>query len=95
LVEVREKGDHSAIFLYAKNLAFHLGGHQPLHLVEELVPRGILPLLQVDIWEHAHYLQYKNVKADYVKAFWKVVNRADVEKRYAAATTKTNGLIFG
>ena len=38
------------------------------------VPLGIIPLLQVDMWEHAFYLQYKNVKADYVKAFWNVVS---------------------
>ena len=38
------------------------------------VPLGIIPLLQVDMWEHAYYLQYRNVKADYVKAFWNVVN---------------------
>ena len=59
------------------------------------VPLGIIPLLQVDMWEHAFYLQYKNVKADYVKAFWNVVNWADVQSRYEAATTKTQGLIFG
>ena len=59
------------------------------------VPTGIIPLLQVDMWEHAFYLQYKNVKADYVKAFWNVVNWEDVQNRYAAATSKANGLIFG
>ena len=59
------------------------------------VPLGVIPLLQVDMWEHAFYLQYKNVKADYVKAFWNVVNWADVQSRYAAATSKTQGLIFG
>lgn len=48
------------------------------------VPLGIIPLLQVDMWEHAFYLQYKNVKADYVKAFWNVVNWADVQDRYTA-----------
>jgi Fe-Mn family superoxide dismutase len=58
------------------------------------VPLGIIPLLQVDMWEHAYYLQYKNVKADYVKAFWNVVNWDDVQKRFAAATDKTDGLIF-
>jgi superoxide dismutase len=62
---------------------------------EDNVPLGIIPLLQVDMWEHAYYLQYKNVKADYVKAFWNVVNWADVGDRFAGATTKTKGLIFG
>jgi Fe-Mn family superoxide dismutase len=47
------------------------------------------------MWEHAFYLQYKNVKADYVKAFWNVVNWEDVQNRYAAAIAKTKGLIFG
>jgi superoxide dismutase, Fe-Mn family len=161
LDEARANGDHSAIFLNEKNLAFHLGGHvnhsiwwknlspdggdKPtgdlaaaideqfgsfdkfqsqfsaaanglqgsgwavlgydslggrlltfqLYDQQANVPLGIIPLLQVDMWEHAFYLQYKNVKADYVKAFWNVVNWADVQARYAAATSKTNGLIFG
>jgi len=55
---------------------------------------GNIPLLQVDMWEHAYYLQYKNVKADYVKAFWNVVNWADVQDRFAAATSRTSGLIL-
>ncbi|MCX6481312.1 MAG: superoxide dismutase [Mycobacterium sp.] len=59
------------------------------------VPLGVIPLLQVDMWEHAFYLQYKNVKADYVKAFWNVVNWDDVAKRHTAATSKSKGLIFG
>ena len=44
------------------------------------------PLLMLDMWEHAFYLQYKNVKADYVKAVWNVFNWEDVAERYAAAT---------
>ena len=40
-----------------------------------------MPLLVLDMWEHAYYLQYKNVKADWVKAFWKVVSWSDVAGR--------------
>ena len=43
------------------------------------------PVLMLDMWEHAFYLQYKNVKADYVQAWWNVVNWDDVNERYAKA----------
>ena len=55
-------------------------------------PLGTVPLLLLDMWEHAFYLQYKNVKVDFAKAFWNVVNWADVQARYATAS-KTKGLL--
>ena len=46
---------------------------------------GLIPIVTLDMWEHAFYLQYKNVKADYVTAWWNVVNWTDVATRLAKA----------
>lgn len=59
------------------------------------VPVLTTPLLMLDMWEHAFYLDYKNVKGDYVKAFWSIVNWDDVEKRYDAAKRNASSLLLG
>jgi Fe-Mn family superoxide dismutase len=63
---------------------------QQLHILQLTdqagnVPVGITPIVMLDMWEHAFYLQYKNVKPDYVKAWWNVVNWADAAARFDAA----------
>lgn len=55
---------------------------------DPLVLKGLVPLLGIDVWEHAYYLQYKNVRADYVKNIWKVINWKNVSDRYAQAQGK-------
>jgi Fe-Mn family superoxide dismutase len=57
------------------------------------LPIGVVPLLMLDMWEHAFYLQYRNVKADYVNAWWNVVDWANVQSRFATARTQGAGLI--
>lgn len=56
-------------------------------------PLGLVPIVVLDMWEHAFYLDYVNVKADYVKAWWNIVNWADAADRFARARTQTAGLI--
>ena len=55
---------------------------------------ALIPVLQLDMWEHAFYLDYQNVKGDYVKAFWNIVNWADVAERFARAVSQTKGLVI-
>jgi Fe-Mn family superoxide dismutase len=54
---------------------------------------GLIPLLVIDVWEHAYYLQYQNQRAKFVDAWWNVVNWSDVEKRFAKAKSQARELI--
>jgi len=65
-----------------------LGGRlivEQLEVHHESTVLGGVPILAVDAWEHAYYLQYENRRADYVEAVWNVIDWADVARRFDVA----------
>jgi Fe-Mn family superoxide dismutase len=58
------------------------------------IAAGTIPLLMLDMWEHAFYLDYKNVKGDYVTAFWNIINWADVSARFEAARKGASSVLL-
>ena len=69
-----------------KNLAIGSTPNQDNPLMDVSMLKGT-PLLTLDVWEHAYYLKYQNKRADYVDAFWNVINWDAVNKRYQIALT--------
>jgi Fe-Mn family superoxide dismutase len=61
------------------SLIIHSTPNQDTPLAE-----GLIPLLAIDVWEHAYYLRYQNRRADYLSSIWSIINWNEAERRYLA-----------
>jgi Fe-Mn family superoxide dismutase len=62
---------------------------------QDIVPAGKKPLLGIDMWEHAYYLQYLNDKGSYAKGIWKIINWKKVEERFESGIEGVFGPLAG
>jgi Fe-Mn family superoxide dismutase len=93
LAQFQEKFNDAGVKQFGSGwawLALGPGGLQVLSTANQDSPisQGLQPILLNDVWEHAYYLKYQNRRAEYLKAWWNVVNWAEVNKLYAAALKK-------
>lgn len=86
----REKFEHEAMGRFGSGWVFLAVDKKKLVIMS--MPNGDSPLMEdkvpilaLDVWEHAYYLKYKNKRLDYIKAWWNVVNWEEVGKRYNKA----------
>jgi Fe-Mn family superoxide dismutase len=83
----KEKFSASALGHFGSGWAWLVSNSGKLEVVDTSnqdspLTDGKTPLLLLDVWEHAYYLKYKNVRADYIAAWWNVVNWVEVDKRF-------------
>ena len=70
---------------YTDTSVFLPTGNQDNPLMKGLVKDANIPVLGLDVWEHAYYLKYQNKRPDYLKSWWHVINWEQVSKNYEMA----------
>ncbi|UOQ42505.1 superoxide dismutase [Halobacillus salinarum] len=88
--QFKEKFEATAKGRFGSGWAWLVVNNGSLEVIDTLnqdspLMEGKTPILGLDVWEHAYYLNYQNRRPDYVAAFWNVVNWDEVAKRYDAA----------
>jgi len=83
----KEKFNAAAATLFGSGWAWLVKNGQNLEIVQESnagnpLRKGLKPLLTIDVWEHAYYIDYKNRRPDYINDFWTIVNWEMVNKRF-------------
>lgn len=92
--ELREEFDKAALGRFGSGWAWLVVERGRLHVCSTAnqdtpLSKGNMPILGLDVWEHAYYLSYKWQRAEYVKAWWNVVNWEQVEKNYRQAVANS------
>ena len=85
--EFKEKFSEAATTLFGSGWAWLVTNNGKLEIMQthnqdSPLTEGKLPLLNLDVWEHAYYLKYQNKRPDFIKAFWNVVNWNKVSERF-------------
>jgi Fe-Mn family superoxide dismutase len=86
----REKFGAAAAGRFGSGWAWLVAGAGGVELIDlpnqdSPLMQGKVPVLGIDVWEHAYYLKYQNRRPDYVQAWWNVVDWSAVDKRFQAA----------
>ncbi|MFH1682861.1 MAG: superoxide dismutase [Candidatus Woesearchaeota archaeon] len=92
LEEFKEEFSKAALTVFGSGWAWLVLNKDKLEIVQTKnqdspLSEGKVPLLSLDVWEHSYYLKYQNKRAEYIQAFWNVVNWEQVDKYYIKETS--------
>ena len=88
--QFQEKFNDAGVKQFGSGWAWLVLGNGGLQVIstpnqDNPLSQGLKPIMGNDVWEHAYYLKYQNRRAEYLKAWWNVVNWAEINKRFEAA----------